>query len=164
MSNLVDEAENLPEHAWKRLERPAKYSVKTTPRKRPVNEKERVVVRREFKNIRLNGEDVAEFEYTPTACKKAYRIVVIRKNLTVQRGEQALFDDVRYFFYITNDRDMSASEVVFNIAAGDGESVCQASDGVARPRRAGRRVATDSTPATGTRSAGPSARSDRARA
>ncbi len=113
MSNLVTQAEDLPKHAWKRLDRPKKYTVKTTPRKRPVNEKERVVHRREFTNIRLNGEEVAEFEYQPTLCKKPYRIVVVRKNLTVQRGEQALFDDVRYLFYITNDRDMSASEVVF---------------------------------------------------
>ena len=113
MSNLVTQAEDLPKHAWKRLDRPKKYTVKTTPRKRPVNEKERVVHRRGFKNIRLNGEEVAEFEYQPTLCKKPYRIVVVRKNLTVQRGEQALFDDVRYLFYITNDRDMSASEVVF---------------------------------------------------
>jgi hypothetical protein len=114
MSNLVTQAENLPKHAWKRLHRPKKDSVKTTPRERPVNEKERVVHRREFTNIRLNGEDVAEFEHKPTLCKKPHRIVVVRKNLTVARGEQALFDDVRYFFYITNDRDMSASEVVFS--------------------------------------------------
>jgi len=113
-SNLVTEAENLPENAWKRLDRPKKYAVKTTPRTRPINEKERVVRRREFENIRLNSEDVAEFEYRPTLCKKTHRIVVVRKNLTVARGEQALFDDVRYFFYITNDRDMSASEVVFS--------------------------------------------------
>jgi len=40
-------------------------------------------------------------------------MVVLRKNLTVERGETALFDDVRYFFYITNDQDLSAKEVVF---------------------------------------------------
>jgi len=113
-SNLVAEAENLPEEAWKRLERPAKYSVKTTPRARPVNEKERVVRQREFTNIRLDSEDVASFDYRPWHCKKTYRIVVVRKNLSVERGEQALFDDVRYFFYLTNDRERSASEVVFS--------------------------------------------------
>ena len=46
---------------------------------------------------------MAEFEYRPTACRQAYRIVVLRKNLSVARGEAVLFDDVRYFFYITND-------------------------------------------------------------
>jgi hypothetical protein len=112
-ANLVAEAENLPEEAWKRLARPAKYSVKTTPRARPVNEKERVVRQREFTNIRLDSEDVASFDYRPGRCQKTYRIVVVRKNLSVERGEQALFDDVRYFFYLTNDRERSASEVVF---------------------------------------------------
>ena len=77
--------------------------MKTTSRERPVNEKERGVHRREFENIRLNSEDVATFEYQPTLCKNTHRIVVLRKNLTVARGEQALFDDVRYFFYITNE-------------------------------------------------------------
>ena len=40
-------------------------------------------------------------------------MVVLRKNLTVERGEMALFDEIRYFFYITNDTTMSPSEGVF---------------------------------------------------
>jgi len=28
-------------------------------------------------------------------------VVILRKNLSVQRGEKVLFDEVRYFFYIT---------------------------------------------------------------
>lgn len=113
-SNLVKKAENLLKTRWKRLERPAKYKIRTRPRSRPENVKERIVRQREFKNIRLDSEDVAEFDYRPTFCQKTYRIVVVRKNLSVERGEQVLFDDVRYFFYITNDRAMSASEVVFS--------------------------------------------------
>ena len=38
--------------------------------------------------------------------------MVLRKNLTVEKGEQALFDDIRYFFYITNDRTSSRAEIV----------------------------------------------------
>jgi hypothetical protein len=53
---------------------------------------------------------VAEFKYSPTFCEKTYRIVVIRKNLSVEKGDQCLFDDVRYFFYMTNDWDTSANE------------------------------------------------------
>jgi hypothetical protein len=53
----------------------------------------------------LKGEDVAEFVYRPGACEQDYRIVALRKNLLVARGEQALFDDIRYFFYITNRMD-----------------------------------------------------------
>ena len=39
-------------------------------------------------------------------------MVVLRKNLSVARGEQVLFDDIRYFFYITNLRDRPADAVV----------------------------------------------------
>ena len=113
MANLVGIAESLDNKAWNRLKRPAKYEVKTVPRPRPTNVKERIVRHREFKNIRLKSEDVAEFSYRPTACAKSYRVVVIRKNLSVEKGEQVLFDDIRYFFYITNDRQTPADEVVF---------------------------------------------------
>jgi len=76
--------------------------------------KEQIVVEREFKNIVLKSEDVAEFDYRPTACSKTYRMIVVRKNLSVEKGENVLFDDIRYFFYITNDRDSSAADVVFS--------------------------------------------------
>jgi len=114
MPNLVRLADALPETAWKRLKRPAKYEVKTSPRRRPANVKERIVVAREFKNIRLFSEMVAAFDYRPTACSKAYRIVVVCKNLTVSRGENLLFDDLRYFFYITNDRASPAPQIVLS--------------------------------------------------
>ena len=86
-------------------------SVKTRPRSRRENVKERIVKEREFKNIRLVSEDVAEFAYQPAACKHTYRMVVVRKNLSVEKGEYKLFDDERYFFYITNLTD--------RVAAGD---------------------------------------------
>jgi hypothetical protein len=75
--------------------------------------KEEFVRAKGYKNIRLRSEDVAEFDYRPTACKTTYRMVALRKNLTIAKGETALFDGVRYFFYITNDRDMTAEQVVF---------------------------------------------------
>lgn len=74
--------------------------------------KEAVVRQKAYKNLRLNSEDVSEFEYMPLACTQSYRIIVLRKNLTFERGEQALFDDVRYLFYITNDREMAAEQVI----------------------------------------------------
>ena len=55
---------------------------------------------------------MAEFDYAPGNCCRSYRIVVVRKNLTVERGELALFDDVRYFFYITNNRTMTTASIV----------------------------------------------------
>jgi len=38
--------------------------------------------------------------------------VVLRKNLSVEKGQQVLFDDIRYFFYITNDRTSSPAAIV----------------------------------------------------
>ncbi len=105
MKNLVDRANDLEPGCWKRLERPAKYEVATQPRHRPDNIKEQIVRERGFKNIRLKGEDVAEFAYRPGASGRDYRVVVVRKNLSVAKGEQVLFDDIRYFFYITNRTD-----------------------------------------------------------
>jgi len=114
MRNLIGSAESLDSTAWKPLRRKPKYTVRTQPRRRRRNVKEAIVVQREYKNIRLCGEEVAEFAYRPTACRKTYRIVVLRKNLSVERGERRLFDDIRYFFYITNDRRKSAEEIVFS--------------------------------------------------
>ena len=106
------EVELLENKAWERLERPPKHIVKTKPRSRPDNVKEQIVIRRQFKNVRLQSEDVAEFLYSPSACREAYRMIVVRKNLSVARGEAVLFDDVRYFFYLTNDWDTPAEKLV----------------------------------------------------
>lgn len=111
--NLKEIADNLPESAWRPLKRPARYQVKTQPRRRPTNVKEKVVKQREFRNTRLVSEDVAEFEYRPVGCRQSYRMVVVRKNLSIEKGEQVLFPDDMYFFYITNERDCTADEVVF---------------------------------------------------
>jgi hypothetical protein len=113
MRNLVEKAEHLPKSAWKTLTRPAKYAVQTTPRQRPANVREQIVVARGYKNIKLQGEQVATFAYRPTACRKTYRVVVLRKDLAVAQGQLRLFDDVRYFFYITNLPDATPAEVVF---------------------------------------------------
>jgi hypothetical protein len=106
-------ADDLPSDAWKPLQRPARYQVKTQARGRRERVKDKIVQERAFKSIRLEGEDVAEFSYRPVACQKTYRMVVIRKNLAVRKGEQRLFDDYRYFFYLTNDWESSSAEIVF---------------------------------------------------
>ena len=112
MPNLVKIADELPQRAWKRLLRPAKHEVATDPRARPENVKERIVQEREFENVRLFSEMVAEFDYRPTACRKTYRVVAVCKNLTVEKGQTLLFDDLRYFFYITNDGTTPAEQIV----------------------------------------------------
>ena len=102
MKNLVARAEELAPDCWAPLEREARTEVATPPRQRPDKVKERIVRERGFKNIRLRGEDVAEFAYRPRACGRDYRVVVVRKNLSEAKGEWVLFDTIRYFFYITN--------------------------------------------------------------
>ena len=111
--NLKEIAEKLPAQAWRPLLRPPRYKVQTQPRERPDNVKEAIVVAREFDNVRLRSEEVAEFNYRPTKCRETYRMVVVRKNLSVEKGERLLFDDIRYFFYLTNDWVSEADELVF---------------------------------------------------
>jgi hypothetical protein len=111
MGNLLTLADDLPATAWKRLKRPARYEA-STRRRRPKNVKERIVQQRGYKNIRLQQEWVAEFDYQPTACTKTYRLVVVRKNLSVT-DQGRLFADYVYFFYITNDRQSSLEQIVF---------------------------------------------------
>jgi hypothetical protein len=112
MKNLRELAAGLSASAWTRLKRPAPYQVKTRPRRRRENIKQRVVVERGFRNLRLDSEEVAEFAYRPVACRRSYRVIVVRKNLSVERGEAVLFDEVRYFFYLTNDSKTPAGELV----------------------------------------------------
>lgn len=114
MGNLLTLADDLPENAWTPLDRPLRYQMKTQPRARPRNVKEQIIGARGFKNIRLESEEVAEFDYRPTACKKTYRLIALRKNLRVRDEQGQLFDDYRYFFYLTNDRESTPAEIVFS--------------------------------------------------
>ncbi len=111
---LRTRAEALSEVSWERLERKAKYETRTeeTRCRYQENEKERIVKEREYENLHLNFEDVAEFEYQPGKCSTPYRVVALRKNISKMKGEHVLFDQIRYFFYITTRRDLSASEIV----------------------------------------------------
>ena len=112
-ANLIREADALPPRAWRRLVRRPPSEVQTEPRQRPVNVKEATIVARAFKNLRLEAEAVAEFAYQPVACAQPYRMVVVRKNISVEQGDQRLFDEIRYFFYLTNDHATVAADVVF---------------------------------------------------
>ena len=110
--NLIERAETLGKSAWTPLVRSSKHEVLTQPRRQRANVKEAKVIEREFENIRLDSEHVAEFAYSPVHCRNTHRMIVLRKNLTISKGEQRLFDDVRYFFYLTNDTAAPASEIV----------------------------------------------------
>jgi hypothetical protein len=107
-------ADELPAEAYSFLERPPRYAIKTAPRQQPERVKSEIVKKRKFKTIHVLEEMIAEFNYCPDACKKSYRIIVLRKRLGTDQGQKRLFEEYRYFFYITNDREMSAEDVVFS--------------------------------------------------
>ena len=114
--NVPSHTEALEEACWQRLQRRSKEETRSELRRdreryQP-REKERLVKEREFVNVQLNYEDVAEFDYQPRACQRPYRVVALRKNLSQMKGERTLFDEIRYFFYITTRTDLSAAEVV----------------------------------------------------
>lgn len=115
MKNVVDLASELPESEWKRLDRRQKNPVKTEPRSKSENVRERIVEEREYKNFTLEHEDVAEFFYQPGACARAYRMVVVRKKILVKKG-QVVIDgcEQRYLFYASNDWLAPAESIVFD--------------------------------------------------
>jgi hypothetical protein len=113
MPNLEEIADNLAKTAWNKLRRPPRYEADGDPRRKPIKVKQRIVRRREFEVLRLQSEEYAEFEYTPTACAQSYRMIVLRKNISHEKGEERLFDEIRYFFYISNDWAIDAEDVVF---------------------------------------------------
>ena len=112
-ATVIREADALLPSAWTPLVRRPAAAVKTEPRQRPTQVKAATIVARAFRNLRLEAEAVAEFAYQPTACTTPYRMVVVRKNISVAQGDQRLFDEIRYFFYLTNDHASPAAEVVF---------------------------------------------------
>ena len=110
-SNLVQIANELSPAEWHRLKRPPKYQSETS-RSRRVNVKEERVVEKEWKNKVLLGEELAEFEYRPAKCSRSYRMIVLRKEIEERKGQTVLIKNYRYFFYVTNDPDLTAEEVV----------------------------------------------------
>jgi hypothetical protein len=122
---LVGLAQALETKAWQPFERQPKYEILTEPRPKAFRYKEQIVVERGFENQKLVGEALAEIEYQPHKCKQEYRVIILRKNISVKKGERALFDEVRYFFYITNRKDKA--EKIVGLANGrcDQENVIE---------------------------------------
>ncbi|HVA75662.1 MAG TPA: IS1380 family transposase [Acidimicrobiales bacterium] len=112
--NLVDKAEGIDDEMFHELVRRAERAIKTRPRAKRRRVKDDIVRARKFKVLRTAGEDVCEFTYRPRACKRDYRVVALRKDLSVERGENVLFHEHRWFFYITNlpTQTTSVDEVV----------------------------------------------------
>ena len=65
-----------------------------------------------YLNQKLVAESVSDMTYQPHQCGRKYRLVILRKNISVQKGERPLFDEVRYFFYLSNRWDLSVEQIV----------------------------------------------------
>lgn len=122
---VVGLAQALPASAWKRLERLPKYEILTEPRQKDIRYKEQIVIEKEFRNQVLVGEDIAGIDYQPVKCDRKYRLVIVRKNISIQKGEKALLDEIRYFFYITNRQDTAGKIVGLANGRCDQENVIE---------------------------------------
>jgi Transposase DDE domain group 1 len=112
-SALKARAEALPAAAYSFLERPPRYAIQTAPRERPEHVKAEIVRERGFETIHTLEEMVGEFDYQPVACRRRYRLVVVRKRLGIDVGGVRVREEYRYFFFITNDRATPIDEIVF---------------------------------------------------
>ena len=133
---VVKLAQALPETAWQALERLPRYEIATEPRTKPDNVKEAVVRFKGYLNKVLVGESVAELKYQPAKCAQAYRLIVVRKNISVRQGDKVLVEDIKYFFYLTNQPSYSGPELV-SLANGRGDQenvIAQLKNGVAAMR------------------------------
>jgi hypothetical protein len=113
--NLVARALALPESAFSPLSRSRRRRRRRREKRESV--KERIVVERGYKNIKLCSESVAEIVYQPARCRRPYRLVILRKELIVVKGQEMLFPDVRHFFYVTNDPNLSTEAVIMHANA-----------------------------------------------
>jgi hypothetical protein len=115
MPNLVAIADSLENTAWRPLRRRRDPPPKTARRCKRPNFKQAIVEQNGYENKRLKQEWIAEFDYQPGKCSRAYRVVVVRKEIEITKGQQWLFDDTPYLFYISNAprREKSDRQVVF---------------------------------------------------
>ena len=109
---MVRWGQSAPPDVYEALVRRTERTLQTAPRQRPEPVKDRIVRERGFKKITTVSEELVDFDYQPTTCTRPYRVVALKKNLSVERGELVLFDEIYYFFYITNDATLSCDAVV----------------------------------------------------
>jgi hypothetical protein len=113
MPNLKAIAEDLAATDWSELQRPPQYAAKGKPRKCPERVKDRIVRERRYETLTRTREDVAEVAYRPTACQESYRLIMVRQTIQVEKGQMRLLDEIRYRFYLTNDREATPRATVF---------------------------------------------------
>jgi hypothetical protein len=63
--------------------------------------------------LNATEREVAEVDYRPVACQRTYKLVIVRQTIAVEKGQARLFDEIRYLFYLSNDRQAAARALVF---------------------------------------------------
>lgn len=96
-ASMVERAATVPERLYHELVARADQAIKTAPRTRPARVKDAIVFERAYKVLRQKAEDVTSFSYRLSKCRRDYRVVALRKDLSVERGGQVLFSEHRYF-------------------------------------------------------------------
>lgn len=109
---LVETAETLEHDEYRELVRKADEVLERATRAKQPRVKEEIVREKEYTNLRLIREEIAEFEHQPHKAKQPYRIVALCKTILEEKGQRSLGHRERYFFYVTNDRTISAEQVV----------------------------------------------------
>lgn len=112
--SLVTRAQDLGDEGYRELVRIADAAIDDgrVGRAKQPRVKQAIVVERGYRNLRLFNEEVAEFDYQPGPCARAYRFIVLRKSIAEERGQLCLDTMYRYYFYVTNDRTLTAEQVV----------------------------------------------------
>lgn len=109
---MIARAEDVAEGEYRELVRRAEKVFERRERAKQPRVKEQIVSERGYQNLRLEREDLAEFEHQPNKCTRPYRFIALRKTIIEERGQRCLGETHRYFFYVTNDRGMEPADVV----------------------------------------------------
>ena len=116
-ASLIRIAQSKHPIEWMELKRPPKYEIKTEPRERPFRVKDALVEARGFRKLTTVKEEVSSFDYCPSLCTRNFRIVALKKTIEVVEGQRLLLPEIRHFFFITNDRTTSKTELVLRANA-----------------------------------------------
>ncbi|MGF1581116.1 MAG: transposase [Gemmataceae bacterium] len=108
---LKSRAENLPSERWQELTHEYEEPV-TNRRCKPTDVRAQKVRERGYTQLRTRRQEVNEFDYQPTACRRPYRMVVVKKYIDVYKHGELIDETIRYFFFITNDTQSTRSQIV----------------------------------------------------
>lgn len=108
--NMIGEANDIYQNEYQALVRKAEEVLNARTKQPRV--KEEIIRNREYLNLKVEEEDIAEFDYQPGTTNRNYRIVVLVKTIVEQKGQLTLGYRTRYFFYVTNDWNMSLAQVI----------------------------------------------------